>query len=85
MNNEKEKIDWERLQKALSVEVQYGFQNIQGKQYIFNDFLSISLSKAPIILQGYQNQFQDISNKFVSYPEMTREERQELLETTKYF
>ncbi|NEO56443.1 MAG: ATP-dependent DNA helicase RecG [Okeania sp. SIO3B5] len=85
MNNEKENIDWERLQKALSVEVQYGFQNIQGKQYIFNDFLSISLSEPPIILQGYQNQFQEISNKFVSYPEMTREERQKLLETTKYF
>ncbi|NER05438.1 MAG: ATP-dependent DNA helicase RecG, partial [Okeania sp. SIO3C4] len=85
MNNEKEKIDWERLQKALSVEVQYGFQNIQGKQYIFNDFLSISLSEAPIILKGYQNQFQEISNQFVSYPEMTREEREKLLETTKYF
>ncbi|NES91733.1 MULTISPECIES: ATP-dependent DNA helicase RecG [Okeania] len=85
MNNERENIDWERLQKALSVEVQYGFQNIQGKQYIFNDFLSISLSKSPIILKGYQNQFQEISNQFVSYPEMTREERQKLLEITKYF
>ncbi|NET45243.1 ATP-dependent DNA helicase RecG [Okeania sp. SIO2B3] len=85
MNNERENIDWERLQKALSVEVQYGFKNIQGKQYIFNDFLSISLRQPPIILQGYQNQFQEISNKFVSYPEMTREERQRLLETTKYF
>ncbi|NES66411.1 MAG: ATP-dependent DNA helicase RecG [Okeania sp. SIO2D1] len=85
MNNEKEKIDWERLQKALSVEVQYGFQNIQGKQYIFNDFLSISLSEVPIILKGYQNQFQEISNQFISYPEMAREERQKLLERTKYF
>ncbi|MDY7008710.1 MAG: hypothetical protein SWX82_33530 [Cyanobacteriota bacterium] len=40
MNNEREKIDWERLQKALSVEVQYGFQNIQEKQYIFNEFIN---------------------------------------------
>ncbi|GFZ97994.1 hypothetical protein [Okeania sp. KiyG1] len=40
MNNEKEKIDWGRLQKALSVEVQYRFQNIQGKQYIFNEFIN---------------------------------------------
>ena len=43
MNNEKETIDWERLKKALLVEAGEGFQNIQGKQYIFNDFLSLSL------------------------------------------
>ena len=85
MNNEKETIDWERLKKALSVETDRGFQNIQGKQYIFNDFLSISLSQPPIILKAYQNQFQELSKKFASYPEMTREARQSLLEKTQYF
>ncbi|NEQ37098.1 MAG: ATP-dependent DNA helicase RecG [Okeania sp. SIO3I5] len=85
MNNEKETIDWERLKKALSVETDRGFQNIQGKQYIFNDFLSISLSQPPIILKAYQNQFQELSKKFASYPEMTREERQSLLEKTQDF
>ncbi|MDJ0518441.1 MAG: ATP-dependent DNA helicase RecG [Trichodesmium sp. MO_231.B1] len=85
MNNEKETIDWERLKKALLVETDRGFQNIQGKQYIFNDFLSISLSQPPIILQAYQNQFQELSKKFASYPEMTREERQSLLEITQDF
>ncbi len=85
MNNEKETIDWERLKKALLVEAERGFQNIQGKQYIFNDFLSISLSQPPIILQAYQNQFQELSKKFASYPEMTREERQSLLEITQDF
>ena len=85
MNNEKEMIDWERLKKALLVEAGRGFQNIQGKQYIFNDFLSISLSKPPIILKGYQDKFEKFSKKFVSYPEMTREERQYLLEKTQIF
>ncbi|MEM1170733.1 MAG: ATP-dependent DNA helicase RecG [Cyanobacteria bacterium P01_H01_bin.35] len=85
MNNEKETIDWERLKKALLVEAERGFQNIQGKQYIFNDFLSISLSKQPIILKAYQNQFQELSKKFASYPAMTREERQSLLEKTQDF
>ena len=85
MNNEKETIDWERLKKALLVEAERGFQNIQGKQYIFNDFLSISLSQPPIILKAYQNQFQELSNKFASYREMTREERQDLLEKTQDF
>ena len=61
MNNEKEMIDWERLKKALLVEAGRGFQNIQGKQYIFNDFLSISLSKPPIILKGYQDKFEKFS------------------------
>jgi len=85
MNNEKETIDWERLKKALSIEAERGFQNIQGKQYIFNDFLSISLSKQPITLKAYQNQFQELSKKFASYPDMTREERQNLLEKTQDF
>ena len=82
MNNEREEIDWERLKKALSVEAKYGFTNIQGQKYIFNDFISISLSKAPIILKTSHHQFQEISNKFAKYPEMKLEERQILLEKT---
>ncbi|MGK7922650.1 MAG: ATP-dependent DNA helicase RecG [Trichodesmium sp.] len=85
MNNQKETIDWERLKKALLVETQHGFKNIQGKQYIFNDFLTISLSQPPIILKTYQNQFDEFSQKFASYPNMTIEERQTLLEKTKIF
>ena len=85
MNNEKETIDWERLKKALLVEAGRGLQNIQGKQYIFNDFLSISLSKPPVTLKAHQNKFQEFSKKFASYPEMTREERQDLLEKTHNF
>ncbi|MGD1804713.1 ATP-dependent DNA helicase RecG [Dapis sp. BLCC M126] len=85
MNNEKETIDWERLKKALLVEAERGFQNIQGKQYIFNDFLSISLSKQPITLKAYQNQFEELSKKFACYPGMTREERQFLIEKTQHF
>ncbi|MEB3343382.1 ATP-dependent DNA helicase RecG [Okeania sp.] len=85
MNNENETIDWERLKKALLVEAERGFQNIQGRQYIFNDFLSISLSQVPIILQVYQNQFQELSQKFTSYPGMTREEREFLVEKTRHF
>lgn len=85
MNNEEETIDWERLKKALLVEAGNGFQNLQGKQYIFNEFLSISLSKLPITLKAYQNQFHEFSKKFASYPERTREERQSLLEKTQDF
>ncbi|MCL2932758.1 MAG: ATP-dependent DNA helicase RecG [Trichodesmium sp. MAG_R03] len=85
MNDEKEKIDWERLKKALLVEAGNGFQNLQGKQYIFNEFLSISFSKPPIKLKAYQNQFQELSKKFASYLEMTKEEREFLLEKTQDF
>lgn len=85
MNNEEETIDWERLKKALLVEAGNGFQNLQGKQYIFNEFLSISLSKLPITLKAYQNQFEELSKKFASYPKINREERQSLLEKTQDF
>ncbi|MGB3511658.1 MAG: ATP-dependent DNA helicase RecG [Microcoleaceae cyanobacterium] len=85
MNNEREEIDWERLEKALSVEAQYGYKNIQGKQYLFNDFLTISLSKTPARLTAYKHQFQEMSNRFANYPGMLLEERKILLEQTKHF
>ena len=38
-------IDINRLQKALSIEVDKGFSNLQGKQFLFADFLQMSLGE----------------------------------------
>ena len=35
--------EWQRLQKALSVEADRGFNDIQGSQYRFSEFLGLSL------------------------------------------
>ncbi|MGB6301047.1 MAG: hypothetical protein WBF90_33395, partial [Rivularia sp. (in: cyanobacteria)] len=37
-----EKPDWIRLQKALLVETERGFINLKGKQYLFNEFLTLT-------------------------------------------
>ena len=36
-------LDINRLQQALSVEAERGFSNLQGKQFLFADFLDVSL------------------------------------------
>ena len=35
--------EWQRLQKALSVEADRGFNDLQGSQYRFSEFLGLSL------------------------------------------
>ena len=81
-----EKPDWVRLEKALSVEAETGFNNIQGKQYLFNDFLSLSLSEPPGILPTFfRRKCQDISSRFARYSEMNLEDRQTLIANTKEF
>ena len=39
--------DWLRLQKALSVEAEAGFNDLQGHQKRFSEFLRDSLRKSP--------------------------------------
>ena len=43
-----DKPDWIRLQKALSVETERGFINLKGKQYLFNEFLTLTFGKFPV-------------------------------------
>ncbi|NEP44348.1 MAG: DNA helicase RecG, partial [Okeania sp. SIO2H7] len=81
-----EKLDWRRLEKALTVEAETGFNNIQGKQYLFNDFLSISLSNPPEILpKFFVRKCQETSRQFARYSEMNLEERQDLIGKTREF
>lgn len=81
-----EKPDWLRLEKALSVEAETGFNNIQGKQYLFNDFLSLSFSQPPEILPSFfRRKCQETSRRFARYSEMNLEERQALIAKTKEF
>ena len=40
-------LDINRLQQALSIEAEKGFSNLQGKQFLFADFLNVSLQEIP--------------------------------------
>ncbi len=78
--------DWIRLQKALSLEADQGFNNLQGKQYQFSEFLSLVLSQPPDALSADQQQrWQTLGNQFTTYSEMTFAQRQHLVADTRRF
>jgi ATP-dependent DNA helicase RecG len=73
-------MDWLRLQKALSVEAERGFNDLLGNQYRFSEFLSLSLSRPPTELPAPEQQrFQAMGEQFANYAEMTFAQRQHLV------
>lgn len=81
-----EKLDWLRIEKALSVEEERGYNNIKGNQYFFNEFLILSFSNPPDNLPTFfRRKFQQTAAKFANYPELNQEERKILLAETKEF
>jgi ATP-dependent DNA helicase RecG len=73
-------MDWLRLQKALAVEAEHGFNDLLGNQYRFSEFLSLSLShpsgELPI---ADQHRFEDMSAQFAKYSDLTFAQRQHLV------
>ncbi|NEQ20994.1 MAG: ATP-dependent DNA helicase RecG [Microcoleus sp. SIO2G3] len=81
-----ESPDWLRLQKALAVEADKGFTDLQGNQYRFSEFLCLSFGKTPDILTlSERRQWQEIAAAFSHYPEMTVQQRQHLVAQTRQF
>ncbi|MBE9177104.1 ATP-dependent DNA helicase RecG [Oculatella sp. LEGE 06141] len=79
-------MDWSRLQKALSVEAERGFNDLMGNHYRFSEFLSLSLnqpsSELPI---EDQQRLQTIATQFANYSDMTFAQRQHLVADTRRF
>ena len=79
-----ELVDWNRLRKALEVEEKHGFTNILGKQYRFHEFLKMSFGNPPNGMpKEALRQWQELENAFVSYPNLSRDRRQELVERSR--
>ncbi len=79
-------MDWERLQKALAVEADQGFNDLLGKQYRFSEFLSFSLSQPSEQLPPTDRvKSQAIAQEFARYSELTFAERQHLVADTRRF
>ncbi len=78
--------DWWRFSKALSVEAERGFCNLQGSQYQFHEFFYVSLKElfenAP---PEAQQRCQAMAEEFLRYPEMELEDRQHLIAETRRF
>jgi ATP-dependent DNA helicase RecG len=73
-------MDWLRLQKALAVEAERGFNDLMGNQYRFSEFLSFSLNEPPPGLgEGDRQRLQDLATQFTQYAELSFSERQHLV------
>lgn len=78
--------EWERLNKALSVEAERGYNNIQGREYRFNEFISITFKEiAKGCLNEYTFQWQSMGLSFDMYDEYNLLEKQQLVEATREF
>ena len=77
-----EQIDTNRLQQALTVEAERGFANLQGKEYYFSQFLSLSLEQ---IANTPQDRAQELATKFTSYNDLSLPQRQHLVAETRRF
>ncbi|MEM6868129.1 MAG: hypothetical protein AAF528_07090 [Cyanobacteria bacterium P01_C01_bin.121] len=78
--------DWIRLQKALSVEAETGFNDLQGHQKRFSEFLRDSLRRAPAHLTPMeQEQWHTLSEDFDKYSALTFAQRQHLVAHTRRF
>jgi ATP-dependent DNA helicase RecG len=84
---ERDRPDWLRLQKALSVEAERGFTDLQGNQYRFSEFLCLTLGQSPPpgSPAHLRHRWQELAVKFSDYSQQNLEERQSLVATTRRF
>ncbi len=77
-------VDWVRLQKALAVEADAGFNNLVGKQFRFNEFLHHSLQQPPDVLSNRdRRRWQEVADQFASYSDLSFSQRQHLVADTR--
>ncbi len=81
-----EKPHWIRLQKALRVETEQGFINLKGREYLFNEFLTLTFGKFPVGLPTTErSRWQEFAVKFANYPNLETEDRQHLVAETRRY
>lgn len=68
-------FDINRLQQALTVEAEHGFSNLQGKQFLFADFLQSNLNLV--------EETQKVAVKYTEYSEYSLSQRQNLVAETR--
>jgi ATP-dependent DNA helicase RecG len=78
-------MDLVKLQKALAVEAEHGFNNLEGNRYHFNEFLRLTLSEPAADLPVDRQKCQEIAQKFAGYADLTFSQRQHLVAETRRF
>ncbi len=79
--------DFLRLQKALSIEAERGFQDLQGHQHRFSEFLCLSFGAVPPagIDPDQRRRWQAFAQKFADYPMATLGDRRLLVAGARSF
>ncbi len=79
--------DWIRLQKALAIEAEKGYINLQGNQHQFNDFLHIHFSQSPPqgTPEAEGRRWLEFARLYADYEQLTPGQRQELVTQTRNF
>lgn len=79
-------MDLVRLQKALSVEADRGFNDLEGNQFRFSEFLHLTLTEATQKLATSEKErCEAIANQFAKYSELEFSARQHLVAETRRF
>ncbi|MDJ0702648.1 MAG: ATP-dependent DNA helicase RecG [Leptolyngbyaceae cyanobacterium MO_188.B28] len=79
-------MDWVRLQKALSIEADRGFNDLVGKRQRFSEFLSDSLHHPPSKLPSAdQQRWRTLSKEFGRYDDLSFAQRQHLVADARRF
>jgi ATP-dependent DNA helicase RecG len=73
-------MDLPRLQKALAIEAEHGFNDLQGSQYRFSEFLCLSLGQPdPEIPVKERLNLREIAAKFADYRDLGFADRRNLV------
>ncbi|NJL87264.1 MAG: ATP-dependent DNA helicase RecG, partial [Leptolyngbyaceae cyanobacterium SM1_1_3] len=76
--------DWLRLQKALALEADHGFNDLVGRQQCFSEFLRDSLQQLPQGLSDdEQAHWRSLSDSFQTYSDLSFARRQHLVADTR--
>ena len=77
-------MDWERLQKALRVEADRGFNDLLGNHQRFSEFLRDRLAEPPATIDtSEQNKWRTLAEQFGEYPTLSFAQRQHLVADTR--
>jgi ATP-dependent DNA helicase RecG len=78
--------DWQRIQKALAIEAQYGYTDLMGQQYRFGEFLCLSFGKPPTHASAKDCQhWRELAFEFAKYQDLDLFDRKVLIAKASQF
>ncbi|MCY7367506.1 MAG: DNA helicase RecG, partial [Chamaesiphon sp.] len=78
--------DWQRIQKALAIEAQYGYTDLMGQQYRFGEFLCLSFGKPPTHASSKDRQhWRELAFEFAKYQDLDLFDRKLLITKASQF